>query len=139
MSSGARPTKGKAMAIAEWPTENGPADYALFVGLACVGVIEAKRKRKNVSAAIDQAERYSRGFSFKAGEASRRALGRLSRAVSLRDQWPPLSQADRNRERHLVPRRSQAHQSTPRPHRLADARRVSRASSTSTATQPTPP
>ena len=67
-SSGARPTKGKAMAIAEWPTENGPADYALFVGLVCVGVIEAKRKRKNVSAAIDQAERYARGFSFKAGE-----------------------------------------------------------------------
>jgi len=67
-SSGARPTKGKAMAIAEWPTENGPADYALFVGLTCVGVIEAKRKRKNVSAAIDQAERYACGFSFKAGE-----------------------------------------------------------------------
>jgi type I site-specific restriction endonuclease len=56
------------MAIAEWPTESGPADYALFVGLTCVGVIEAKRKRKNVSAAIDQAERYSRDFSFKAGE-----------------------------------------------------------------------
>jgi type I restriction enzyme, R subunit len=31
-------------------------------------VIEAKRKRKNVSAAIDQAERYARGFSFKTGE-----------------------------------------------------------------------
>jgi type I restriction enzyme R subunit len=58
------------MAIAECPTENGPADYALFVGLTCVGVIEAKRKRKNVSAAIDQAERYSRGFTFKTGEAA---------------------------------------------------------------------
>lgn len=31
-------------------------------------MVEAKRKRKNVSAAIDQAERYARGFSFKAGE-----------------------------------------------------------------------
>ena len=58
------------MAIAEWPTEHGPADYAFFVGLTCVGVAEAKRKRKNVSAAIDQSERYSRGFSFKAGEAA---------------------------------------------------------------------
>ena len=44
-------------------------------GLTCVGVVEAKRQRKNVSAAIDQAERYSRGFSFKAGEASRRSMG----------------------------------------------------------------
>ena len=69
-AAGARPAKGRAMAIAEWPTESGPADYALFVGLTCVGVVEAKRRRKNVSAAIDQAERYSRGFSFKAGEAA---------------------------------------------------------------------
>jgi type I restriction enzyme, R subunit len=56
------------MAIAEWPSESGPADYAVFVGLTCVGVIEAKRRRKNVSAAIDQAEHYSRGFSFGTGE-----------------------------------------------------------------------
>ena len=69
-AAGARPTKGRAMAIAEWPTENGPADYALFVGLTCVGVVEAKRKRKNVSAAINQSERYSQGFSFKTGEAA---------------------------------------------------------------------
>ncbi len=69
-ASGARPTKGRAMAIAEWPTEHGPADYAFFVGPTCVGVAEAKRKRKNVSASIDQSERYSRGFSFKAGEAA---------------------------------------------------------------------
>lgn len=59
---GARPAKGRNLAIAEWPTANGPADYALFTGLALVGVIEAKRKRKNVSAAIDQAERYSVGI-----------------------------------------------------------------------------
>ena len=51
------------MAIAEWPTASGPADYALFAGLKLVGVVEAKRKRKNVSAAIDQAERYSIGLS----------------------------------------------------------------------------
>ena len=69
-AAGARPTKGRAMAIAEWPTEHGPADYALFVGLTCVGVAEAKRKRKNVSGAIDQSERYARGFSFNAGESA---------------------------------------------------------------------
>ena len=67
-SAGARPAKGRNLAIAEWPTDSGPADYAFFVGLTCVAVAEAKRKRKNVSAAIDQAERYSGGFAFKAGE-----------------------------------------------------------------------
>lgn len=33
-SAGARPEKGKNMAIAEWPTANGPADYMLFSGFA---------------------------------------------------------------------------------------------------------
>jgi type I restriction enzyme R subunit len=61
-ATGIRPVKGRNMAIAEWPTTSGPADYALFVGTRCIGVVEGKRKRKNVSAAIDQAERYSKGF-----------------------------------------------------------------------------
>jgi type I restriction enzyme R subunit len=60
---GARPVKNRSMAIAEWPTASGPADYALFVDMQCVAVAEAKRRRKNVSAAIDQAERYSKGFA----------------------------------------------------------------------------
>ncbi|MER9962164.1 type I restriction-modification system endonuclease [Mesorhizobium sp. M0045] len=61
-SVGVRPAKGRNMAIGEWPTANGPADYALFVGTMLIGVVEAKRRRKNVSAAIDQAERYSPGI-----------------------------------------------------------------------------
>lgn len=61
-SAGIRPAKGRNMAIAEWPTANGPADYALFVGTMLIGVVEAKRKRKNISAAIDQSERYSVGI-----------------------------------------------------------------------------
>lgn len=61
-ANGTRPTKGLNMAIAEWPTSNGPADYALFIGTMCVGVVEAKRKRKNVSAAVDQAGRYAAGI-----------------------------------------------------------------------------
>lgn len=40
-SSGARPARGRNLAIAEWPTASGPADYALFVGLTLVGVVEA--------------------------------------------------------------------------------------------------
>ncbi|QDM26226.1 type I restriction-modification system endonuclease [Tardiphaga sp. vice304] len=61
-AEGSRPIKGRNLVIAEWPTKSGPADYALFCGLTLVGVVEAKRKRKNVSAAIDQAERYSVGL-----------------------------------------------------------------------------
>jgi type I restriction enzyme R subunit len=61
-SAGVRPARGRNMAIAEWPTASGPADYALFVGTVLIGVVEAKRRRKNVSAAIDQAERYSNGL-----------------------------------------------------------------------------
>ena len=65
-SAGIRPAKGRNMAIAEWPTANGPADYALFVDLNFIAVVEAKRKRRNVSAAIDQAERYSAGVTASA-------------------------------------------------------------------------
>ena len=61
-SKGARPQKGKNLAIAEWPTESGPADYVLFTGLTPIAVIEAKRKNLDVSSSIQQAKRYSRGF-----------------------------------------------------------------------------
>ncbi len=61
-SRGTRPVKGRNLAIAEWPTENGPADYALFVGLTPIAVVEAKRERTNVAGSIEQAKRYSRGF-----------------------------------------------------------------------------
>lgn len=61
-SKGARPQKGKNMAIAEWPTATGPADYILFVGLMPLGAVEAKRKNINVSSSLQQAKRYSRGL-----------------------------------------------------------------------------
>lgn len=57
---GARPQKGRYMAISEWPTTSGPADYVLFCGLRVMGVVEAKRKRKDVIGAMEQAKRYSR-------------------------------------------------------------------------------
>lgn len=59
-SAGARPEPGRAMAIAEWPTASGPADYALFSGTRCVGLIEAKRMQTDVPAVLQQAKRYSR-------------------------------------------------------------------------------
>jgi len=61
-AKGARPEKGKNLAIAEWPTASGPADYVLFVGLMPVAAIEAKRKNIDVSGALQQAKRYSRTF-----------------------------------------------------------------------------
>ncbi|MDF5720235.1 MAG: type I restriction-modification system endonuclease [Rhizonema sp. PD37] len=61
-SNGTRPQKGHMIAIAEYPTDDGRADYALFVGLQIVAVVEAKRQSKDVYSAIDQAKRYSRSF-----------------------------------------------------------------------------
>jgi len=63
-SRGTRPQPGQSMAIAEWPTKSGPVDYALFVGEACVGVIEAKRKSKDVPGVLAQAERYARDLDY---------------------------------------------------------------------------
>ncbi len=59
---GSRPVKGQNLAIAEWPTAHGPADYVLFTGLTPVAVVEAKRKTVDVAGAIEQAKRYSRDF-----------------------------------------------------------------------------
>lgn len=61
-AKGARPENGKDLAIAEWPTATGPADYMLFVGLVPMAVVEAKRKNVDVSSCLQQAKRYSRGF-----------------------------------------------------------------------------
>lgn len=60
---GTRPEKNHNRAIAEWPTESGPADYVLFIGLTPVAVVEAKRKNIDVSGALQQAKRYSRTFT----------------------------------------------------------------------------
>jgi type I restriction enzyme, R subunit len=69
---GVRPTKGKNLAIAEWPTradgKDGWADYVLYVGLQVVAVVEAKRKHKDVMGVIPQAKRYSVGYLTKGDE-----------------------------------------------------------------------
>ncbi len=64
---GARPVKGRSLAIAEWPTARGPADYVLFIGLQAVAVVEAKRRARDVPGAIQQAKRYARSFTFDGG------------------------------------------------------------------------
>jgi len=85
-ATGVRPAKGRNLAIAEWPTKSGPADYALFVGTRCIGVVEAKRRNKNVSSHIDQAQRYARTFRFEGG------------AEAIGDSWP-----DAGDKRFFVP------------------------------------
>ena len=59
---GTRPEKGRNLAIAEWPTDSGTVDYALFAGLTCVGVVEAKRESLDIPGALRQAERYARSI-----------------------------------------------------------------------------
>lgn len=67
-SKGTRPTKGRNLAIAEWPTDStigkyGRVDYALFVGLQLVGVIEAKAEHKDIPSVIDyQGKDYARNI-----------------------------------------------------------------------------
>lgn len=68
-STGTRPEKGPHLAIAEWPTETGPADYVLFAGLTPLAVVEAKRESKDVSGDLAQATRYSAGYLTKGDEA----------------------------------------------------------------------
>lgn len=67
-SKGTRPAKGRNIAIAEWPTDStvgkkGYADYALFVGMQMVGIIEAKAAHKDIPSVIDyQCKDYSRNI-----------------------------------------------------------------------------
>lgn len=67
-SKGTRPTKGKNIAIAEWPTNtnagnNGRADYAMFVDEKLVGIVEAKRKHSNISSVLDyQCKEYAKNI-----------------------------------------------------------------------------
>ena len=67
-SKGTRPQKGHNIAIAEWPTNStvgkaGYADYALFVGLQLVGIIEAKAEHKDIPSVIDyQGKDYPRNI-----------------------------------------------------------------------------
>ena len=65
-SNGTRPQKGRNLAIAEWPTDStvgnhGRVDYALFVGLKLVAMVEAKAEHKDIPSVIDyQGKEYPR-------------------------------------------------------------------------------
>lgn len=65
-SKGERPEKGKNKAIAEWQIGKDKlrADYVLFVGLTPIAIVEAKKKNKDVSGKIEQAENYASNFKI---------------------------------------------------------------------------
>src|SRR5437660_8513589 len=54
-------TKYERCAVEEYPTESGPADYALCVGGQILGVVEAKKLSLGPQNVLTQAERYSKG------------------------------------------------------------------------------
>ena len=56
------------IAVEELPTANGPADYALFVGGQCLGIIEAKKVTVNPQNVLEQAKRYAKGVFDAVGE-----------------------------------------------------------------------
>ena len=70
---GIRPQRGKNIAISEWPTKKGRADYVFFVGLTAIAIVEAKKKALDVSSAIEQSKRYS--IEFQTGEGWETAGG----------------------------------------------------------------
>lgn len=51
-----------ATAVREWPTANGPADYALCDQGCIAGVVEAKKLTVGPDGVLTQAERYSKGI-----------------------------------------------------------------------------
>lgn len=52
---------GAGVAVREYPTDTGPADYVLFVYRNAVGVIEAKKDSagENLTVTENQTERYA--------------------------------------------------------------------------------
>ena len=64
-------TSYEKCAIEEFPTSNGPADYALCLGGQIAGIVEAKKLTLGPQNVLSQAERYSKGFpqpALQAGE-----------------------------------------------------------------------
>lgn len=57
-----RPNNGYSRhALTEFPTENGPADYAFVVDGRLLGIVEAKKVTLGPQNVLPQAERYSKG------------------------------------------------------------------------------
>lgn len=56
------------VAVEEFRTDSGPADYSLFVGGKLLGIVEAKKESTGPQEVVGQAARYSRGFDAEAAK-----------------------------------------------------------------------
>ncbi len=56
------PSLGLGIAVREFPTLKGPADYMLFIKRKAVGVLEAKPEGHTLSSVTEQSERYLENF-----------------------------------------------------------------------------
>jgi type I restriction enzyme R subunit len=54
-------------AVEEYPTESGPADYALFVDGRLIGILEAKKVTVATINTVEQAKRYAKGLVHSIG------------------------------------------------------------------------
>ena len=81
------------MAIAEWPTtaqdgDDGRADYALFIGLQMVGIIEAKRISIDVPGVVDgQCREYAAAIRE---EDKPLCIGEWGGYYPVCSQWTPI-------------------------------------------------
>lgn len=82
-------------AVTEFPTENGPADYALFVAGQFLGILEAKKVSVNPQNVLEQAKRYSAGATQGPGNWNGLRVpflfasnGELIRFLDARDEKP---------------------------------------------------
>ncbi len=60
-TSSFQPESADRVAVVEYPTDNGPADYALFVGGRILAIVEAKKLSLGPQNVLTQAQRYSEG------------------------------------------------------------------------------
>lgn len=100
---GTRPERDRNLAIAEWPTASGPADYALFCGLQAVAVVEAKKFSTDVSAVVGQAERYSLGFQLGGSAQAAVPPGWTVEQAAVFAGWPALAATGIGATHYRVP------------------------------------
>lgn len=86
---------GIGVAVREYPTDTGPADYVLFVNRTACGVIEAKKDSagENITVTEMQTERYANAtLKWRKDNAPLRflfeATGQIIRFTNGKDPWP---------------------------------------------------
>lgn len=85
---------GKGIAVCEYPTGTGPADYILFVDKTPLGVVEAKRKdaAQNITKVEEQSGRYAYSELKHLGTVELpfvyESTGEITRFTNLRDPKP---------------------------------------------------